>query len=98
MDLSSSDDRGCLFVAGGPDLVEIYLPGAKSERLLAYVFCGRRSDVDASERHRAQKVLLDVPINSVLHYFLAERCDEDFCALSSRRAQRFGSSPAYSDG
>lgn len=74
-----------MIVADGPELVAIYLQGAKSERLLADVFCGLCSNAYGAkvrvpsalygvQTHR----LLDVLIDSVLHYFLAERCDEGF--------------------
>lgn len=78
-------DAYSMIVAEGPEFVEIYLHGAKSERLLADVFCGRRSDAYGAKVRVPSALygvltrrLLDVPIDSVLHYFLAERCDEGF--------------------
>lgn len=86
-----------MIVADGPELVAIYLQGAKSERLLADVFCGLCSNAYGAkvrvpsalygvQTHR----LLDVLIDSVLHYFLAERAMKAFYAPSSRRAPKFG--------
>lgn len=78
-------DAYSTLVADSPEFVEIYLHGAKSERLLADVFCGRRSDVYGAKVRVPSSLyvilthrLSDVPIDSVLHYFLAERCDEAF--------------------
>jgi hypothetical protein len=78
-------DAYSMIVANGPEFVEIYLHGAKLERLLADVFCGRRSEVYGAKVRVPSSLygvltdrLSDVPIDSVLHYFLAERCDEAF--------------------
>jgi hypothetical protein len=80
-------DAYATLVAESPELTEIYLHGAKFERLLEEVVCGNIDIEGAAVRvgpSLYQKLinrLLVKPLDFRTRYFLGERCDDAFLRL-----------------
>ncbi len=88
-------DAYATLVAESAELVEIYLQGAKPDRLLSDVFCGLPSGDEREKKLRVPRSLypivlqrvLPLPIDASMQYFLAERCDEEFLRMLIASAQ-----------
>jgi hypothetical protein len=84
-------DAYATLVAESPELTEIYLHGAKFERLLEEVVCGNIDIEGAAVRvgpslyHKLLNRLLVVPLDFRTRYFLGERCDDTFLRLVVER-------------
>ncbi|OYR26542.1 hypothetical protein CEV34_2252 [Brucella pseudogrignonensis] len=80
-------DAYAALVANSPELTEIYLRGAKFERLLEEVVCGGVELRGASVRVGPSLYpallnrLLVHPVDYRIRYFLGQRCDEAFLRL-----------------
>lgn len=83
-------DAYASLVADSPELTEIYLRGAKLDRLLEEVVCGDIHIKGASVRVGPSlypillERLLVHPFNYRIRYFLGQRCDSDFLRLFVR--------------
>jgi hypothetical protein len=80
-------DAYASLVADSPELTEIYLRGAKLDRLFEEVVCGDIQLKGASVRVGSTlypallKRLLVHPFDYRIHYFLGQRCDDAFLQL-----------------
>lgn len=75
-------------VAESPELMEIYLRGAKHEQLLREVVCSGIT-IEGAAVHVPQRLypmllsrVIEKPVDYRLRYFLAQRCDRNFLMLA----------------
>lgn len=82
-------DAYAALVADSPELIEIYLNGAPTDRLLSDVWCGPSAHDRRESKVRAPKSLYPLvlrrisrlKVDTALQYFLAERCDPAFLGM-----------------